>query len=265
MTILFVGALLSCEDNPKKQMPQKNEEVVASTSKKIKYPKILEQIFDVHGGLKAWKRNKTLMFSIGEGDNKETHVIDLESRKDKVLGNQYALGYNGKEVWLMNKEGQYKGDPAFYHNLMFYFYAMPFVFADEGIQYGHADALTFEGKSYPGIKVSYDKGVGVSFKDEYFIHYDPLTFQMVWLGYSVSYRSGERSDKVNYIQYNDWVAVNKMLLPKSITWYNYEDNMLTKPRNTVVFNTVKLEEKKMPKGYYAIPQGAEIATVKEQS
>ena len=63
----------------------------------------------------------------------------------------------------------YEGNPKFYYNLMFYFYAMPFILADDGIKYTDAEPLVFEGKSYPGIKISYEAGVGESPEDEYVI------------------------------------------------------------------------------------------------
>ena len=62
--------------------------------------------------------------------------------------------------------------------------------------------------------------VGASSKDEYFIHFDADTHQMAWLGYTVTYRSGESSDNVKWIRYNDWQEVNGLALPKSITWHN---------------------------------------------
>ena len=51
-----------------------------------------------------------------------------------------------------------KGIPKFYYNLMFYFYAMPFILADDGIVYEDVKPLDIEGKSYPGIKISYESG-----------------------------------------------------------------------------------------------------------
>ena len=53
---------------------------------------------------------------------------------------------------------------------MFYFYAMPFILADDGIIYEDVAALKFEGKSYPGIKISYESGVGESPEDEYILY-----------------------------------------------------------------------------------------------
>jgi len=149
---------------------------------------------------------------------------------------------------------------VFYHNLMFYFYAMPFVLADDGINYSAAKALEFEGKSYPGIRISYNDGVGVSSKDEYFLHYDADTKQMAWLGYTVTYRSGEKSDKINWIRYNDWQEIEGLALPKSLSWYKVEDGKITEVANTRNFEDVVIEDTSKPADFYAKPENGKIVT-----
>ena len=73
------------------------------------------------------------------------------------------------------------------------FLTMPFVLADDGINYQDVEPLVFEGKTYPGIQISYESGVGESSEDEYKVYYDPETNKMTWLGYTVTYFSKEKS------------------------------------------------------------------------
>ena len=107
---------------------------------------------------------------------------------------------------------------------MFYFYAMPFVLADPGIIYSKSDDLFFDNKSYPGYRISYNADIGVSPEDEYFIHYDSESYQMEWLGYTVTYFSKEKSTKIKWIRYDDWKEINGLILPKSLAWYELEEN-----------------------------------------
>lgn len=94
------------------------------------FPTEIGALFKTHGGLSVWRKMQTLSFNKGE----EVHTADLRYRKTVVNTPKYSLGFNGKEVWLSEAEkGTYKGNPAFYYNLYFYFYAMPFVLADNGI------------------------------------------------------------------------------------------------------------------------------------
>ena len=170
-----------------------------------------------------------------------------------VKANDYALGYDGKEVWIQQQDSTaFKKDPAFYYNLFFYFYAMPFVLADDGIIYNDADSMVYEGVSYPGIKISYNTGVGVSPEDNYFVYYHPETYQMAWLGYTVTYFSKETSSKVKMIRYNDWHNVDGFVLPKSITWYKKDttDGVLKVTEKVVSFTEAKVSEAAMEQGFY---------------
>jgi hypothetical protein len=65
---------------------------------------------------------------------------------------------------------------------------------------------------------------------------------MAWLGYTVSYRSGERSDNVKWIRYDDWMKVSDVVLPKSMSWYSYDGRTMKESQNTVPFENVILSE-----------------------
>jgi hypothetical protein len=203
-----------------------------------KYPDVLAKIFQKHGGIDNWRSMKTLSFNKGE----EAHTIDLQSRKTIIHSPKYTLGYDGKEVWLSEKDsGDFQSNPAFYHNLYFYFYAMPFVLADDGIRYEDAEAITFEGKEYPGIKISYEANVGTSPDDNYILYYDPETYQMGWLAYTVTFQSKKPSDKYNLLRYKEWETVNGLMLPKTLHWYKKDEKgQPTEPQGTPTNFTLPL-------------------------
>lgn len=255
--VLFL-TFLACKEQVKpveKQEEQKEETVVLND-----FPEELRKVFDAHGGLDIWEKQRTLVFDLPKPDARETHTVDLISRKDKITTTNFSIGFDGQHVWLLDMDKSYKGDAVFYHNLMFYFYAMPFVLADDGINYGATEDLEFEGVSYPGIRISYDNGVGASSKDEYYLHYHPETFQMQWLGYTVTYRSGEVSDNVKWIRYADWMDVNGIVLPKSITWHNYEGKTIKEEKSTVTFENVELSTQKKGATFYQKPEEAAYVT-----
>ncbi len=255
--VLFVH----CKETPK-PMSTIEKTMTESSEQAILYPESLAKVFEAHGGLDAWRSKRTLTYDLPKPNGSETHSTDLYSRKDKIEMGAIAMGFDGKEVWLKDQEGAYKGDAIFYHNLMFYFYAMPFVLADNGINYGATEPLVFEGVSYPGIQITYDSGVGTSPKDEYYIHYDPTTNKMAWLGYTVTYRSGEKSDNVKWIRYGDWMQVDGLLMPKTLTWHAYEGREIKEAKNSYSFENVSLSSESKPVGFYAIPENAEVVTKK---
>lgn len=202
--IFAVVAFIGCQQ--KQTKTERTEEK--------KYPEDIAKIFEAHGGVKKWNASRTLTFEKGN----DTHKIDLWSRKTVVKSPNYSMGYDGENVWVSDTT-KFKGDPKFYYNLYFYFYAMPFVFADDGITYEKTADLTFEGESYPGYKISFANDKGSSPDDNYFLYFNKATHQMEWLGYTVTYFSKKPTTKANLIRYENWEVVNELLLPKSISWF----------------------------------------------
>ncbi|APQ18423.1 hypothetical protein [Maribacter hydrothermalis] len=251
-------ALFSCKEAPKKKAVTDAVDEVITQVDLDKYPAELKKVFEAHGGLNIWKGYKTLNFEMPNEKFNEMQTIDLHKRFDKISAPDYTLGYDGAEVWLLDNTGNYEGKPKFYHNLMFYFFAMPFVFADDGIKYEEVDALVYDGVSYPGYRISYNSGVGSSSSDEYFIHYDAKNYEMRWLGYTMTYFSGEPSDKISWINYADWIKVDKVLLPKAITWHKVEEGEIKEAANTVSFENASLSTFAKPKGFYSKPKNAII-------
>lgn len=218
------------------------------------YPEAIGLVLEAHGGMDLWKAQRTMEYTIQREQGDERHLIDLWSRMDKLELPEAIMGYDGEEVWMV-ADTSYKKDPVFYHNLMFYFYAMPFVLADDGIIYTDTSAVEFDGVSYPGIKISYEDGVGFSAKDEYILYYHPETFQMAWLGYTVTYFSGEKSPTFKWIRYDDWTDVGGLLLPNSISWYKFDETGPTELRNTVSFTESSLSTEALPIETYQKPAG----------
>ena len=230
----FIVLLSACENSSKASKPQA----------KIDYPTELVKVFDKHGGLDKWETMKLMSYEIVKEEGNEKQTIDLQNRREKIEGSNFTSGYDGTDYWV-EADTSYKGNVKFYTNLMFYFYAMPFVLADEGIIYTKVDPLVYEGKSYPGLRISYGEDVGISPEDEYFIHYDAETYEMAWLGYTVTFYSGEKSKKVKYIRYDDWKNFNGLQLPNSLTWFKVEDGKLIEPRSTRHFEKVMISDKQI--------------------
>ncbi|WP_431166222.1 DUF6503 family protein [Tenacibaculum halocynthiae] len=237
LVILVLVVFISCNKSVKKQKIKKS------------YPESLDKVIEKHGGIDVWKSYKTLSFTV----KNEEHTTELNSRKAVVSTDKYSLGFDGENVWLKEQDSAaFNGNPEFYYNLYFYFYAMPFVLADDGITYSETKPLEFEGVSYPGIKISYKANVGTSPDDNYFIYYHPETYQMEWLGYTVTYFSKKPSSKFNIIRYNDWENVNGLVLPKSITWYkkNGEGNPLEPTREPTQFSSALLSKAPLADSFF---------------
>jgi hypothetical protein len=260
LLLFLLGIMMAACGQQSEQDQEQETEVVTQTPEmpQIDYPEKLQASLEVHGGLDSWKAMTSLYFEIPGEAGSEKHYVALDSRNDRVENPEATMGFNGDKVWMVADTSTYKRDPVFYHNLMFYFYAMPFVLADPGIIYEETAPLEFEGVSYPGVAIAYEDGVGASSKDEYFIHFDPESGQMAWLGYTVTYFSGEKSDKVSWIRYNDWQSVEGLLLPNTISWYQLEEGLPTEVRNTVAFEAVAVSPQPHDPEMFNPPSGAII-------
>ena len=235
VTLLFIVliTLVACKENYSKK-----------DAKKENFPEQLSKVFDKHGGIDNWKELNQLTFEKGN----EHHSIDLKSRKSLIRSENYRLGFDGTNAWIQQKDAtSFKGNKDFYYNLFFYFYAMPFVLADDGIMYEETKPLEFEEKSYPGFKISFASNKGTSPDDNYYVYYNSKTYQMEWLQYSVTFFSKKPTTKVNTIRYNDWINVDGFLLPNSITWYkkNKEGNLSEPSRPATVFTNPQVSKTKL--------------------
>lgn len=258
ITIIAFAMIIffSCKENKEKQAgttPAVIEENLPS------YPEDLRKVFDAHGSIEKWRATKSLVFEMVVPEGNETHTTELQSRKALIETDKFKIGYDGKEVWLKQDSAYYKGNARFYHNLMFYFYAMPFVLGDEGIVYEKiTQDLEFEGKKYPGIKVSYNDGIGDSPKDNYVLYYDPETHQMEWLGYTYTYFTQEVSNDLHYIRYSGWKTYNEVVLPSTLTWYKSEGAKVLAPRDTTHFINIQASSAAPKAAIFVKPEGAVI-------
>ncbi|MDW5289825.1 DUF6503 family protein [Formosa sp. PL04] len=260
LLLLSILAFASCKQSTEKKITEQisTEEVITEKNESKSYPENIANVFEAHGGLDTWNAMQTLAFTMQKPEGAEVTTTDLKSRKAQVDMANHVLGFNGNDVWLESKNTtEYKGKPKFYYNLMFYFYAMPFVLSDDGITYREAEPLLFEGVEYPGIQISYDAGVGESSDDEYIIYYDAKTNEMTWLAYTMTFFAKEKSKKFSYIKYGNWQDVNGVKLPKSIQWYNVVDGKPVDVKKEVEFSEVNISKDKQDASFYEVPEGAE--------
>lgn len=256
---LFFALLLSACKEQNKEVVNNNLQVNNEEVEKPAYPEDIANVFNAHGGMDTWKKMNNLCYEMNGRGGKEIHTISLKDRKVKIENKKWSIGYDGNDVWLLqNEEDAYKGNARFYHNLMFYFYAMPFVVGDEGITYTTIEEAELDGSMYNGVKISYDSGVGDSPEDEYIIYYNQQTNEMEWLGYTVTYRSGEKSNDWHFIKYDEWTTKNGLKLPKKLTWYNVENGKPTDERNDLVFDNIIVTDTELQDSMFKKPLDAEV-------
>jgi hypothetical protein len=260
-TYIFAILLLSigfqsCQDK------NKQTKVSETTEKEVvikrDFPPAMDRVFDAHGSYAKWAQQQYLTFTLPKPDGNEIHEIALWSRKDRVHTDKFSFGFDGKDVWIKQDSAYFKGNPRFYHNLMFYFYAMPFVLGDPGVIYEPTEDLVYQDTIYCGLKVSFEAEVGETPEDNYFLYFHPETGRMAWLGYTVTFFSGAPSDKVSYIHYAGWQDFDGLLLPTRLEWHEYKDGNLGKMTNGVSFTDIQVAETIPNPTNFLKPEGATI-------
>lgn len=261
--LLLLSSLFACQATE-----QSNTETNSNTEPEpieipTNLPKELAAGLEAHGGLAKWKSMKTLEYEIERAESTEHQLIDLENRKVLLSHQDYKLGYDGQEVWVSpNKAAFGKGSARFYHNLIFYFHAIPFVLADPGINYEVLEPRELDGRLYDAVKITYNAGVGDAPEDYYIAHFDQETHQMKLLLYTVTYYSGQASDKFNALMYDEWEEVNGLLVPKLMRGYKYADGQLGELRYERPFNNIKLSTEKPDQSLFEMPEMAEIDSLR---
>lgn len=220
------------------------------------FPAALQAVFNAHGGLNHWKQMNNLCFEMKGKNGDEIHTVSLPDRKTKIESKDWSIGKDATGVWLLNNNSAYEGNPVFYHNLMFYFYAMPFIIADPGTNYVAVEPTELDGKMYNGYKVSYNENVGDSPEDEYILYFDKETHKMTWLGYTVTFKDQEKNENWKFIKYDKWQDVNGLLLPEKLTFFNVEEGKPKGKKRDIKFDKITSTETMLDASVFAKPEEA---------
>lgn len=261
LVILLTFSLLGCEKS------QQSSEATAVEANSVmeqptQYLELMNKFLNAHGGLDKWRSYGTLEYDLKGtlGRNKEEHhLIDLYSRKVLIQNDSFNIGMNGKQVWITpDKEIFGQMSPRFYHNLFFYFFALPHVLADPGAIYEDMGERVIDDKTYRALKVSFEQGIGDAPDDFYIAHLNPETFQLEVLLYTVTYFSGEKTQRFNSLLYKEWQEVDGLLVPAYMEGHKFENDKIGDLRYSSTFTNVKFKEESPSSESFEIPEDAVI-------
>ena len=248
MTLLFACGGTKTEEKTVAAEPE-------APSKTAHHSASITKVFDAHGGFNTWDKMNQLSYKMGE----QTTLVELKNRYTRLESEAQTVGFDGEKVWV-NPPSENADRQRMRYNLMFYFYAFPFVVGDPGITYEDLEPIELQGKTYNQVKVSFNDGVGDSSKDNYIICSDPETNQMEWLLYTATFGGGETSDRYGLIKYGEWQTINGVTIPKSIQWHTFKDGEVGEPRGGArSFENVAISEEVPSMDNFTMPEGAQVA------
>jgi len=239
---------------------QKETEVVQEPDYAAHHTASIAKVFDAHGGFDAWRSLNQLSYEM----NGQTTLVELKSRYTRLESENMTVGFDGEKVWV-NPPSENADRQRMRYNLIFYFYAFPFVIGDPGITYEDLEPKELMGKTLNAVKISYGDGVGDSPKDNYIVLSDPETNQMEWLMYTATFGSNESKDQYSLIKYDGWQNYEGVVLPSSLQWYQYADGVVGEPRGGArTFENIAVSAEVPAMENFTMPEGAQVAADPEQ-
>lgn len=229
----------------------------APAVKKKEIPVFFQKVLDAHGGLETWNKMNTLKFSSSRREPTTNYSIDLKSRKEVIEAEgKYTIGNDGETVWVSPARDSFPGkNPRFMKNLVFYFVAIPFVLADDGVNLEDMGNKTVNEREYNVIKATFGEGVGDASEDQYILYVNPNTNKVDFINYSVTYFDKSRATQYNALKY-EWKNVNGLLFPEKYIGYKWENDQLGEVRYESPFDQASFSADKLDDAIFAIPEGA---------
>jgi hypothetical protein len=191
----------------------------------------LDRCLDAHGGLAKWRGFAGVEYDLtwkSAKDKQADHqLFDLQSRSGLITSDKYTLGKSGGEVWVKPGRDALGGTPPrFYMGTPFYFFGMPFVFADPGARQESLGKKMFQGKEYDAVRITFAKGTGDTSDDYYVAYIDSATAHLKMVYYVVTYPAMRKGRPISQLDlhaivFADWQTVDDLLVPKSAPFYKW--------------------------------------------
>lgn len=230
----------------------------------------LDRCLDAHGGLTKWRSfggvEYDLDWKTAATERKDHQLFNLQTRSGLITGQGYTVGKEGNTVWVKPGLNALGGTPArFYMGTPFYFFGMPFVFADPGAKQDSLGKKKFQGHEYDAIKISFAKGTGDTPEDYYVAYIDPATAHLKMVFYIVTYPALRKNRPVSQLRphaivFDEWQTVDGLLVPKVARFYEWNGNDITgKPLGRLEFANVRFTKEPPNDSQFAKPPDAIIA------
>uniref|UniRef100_UPI004047E143 hypothetical protein n=1 Tax=Roseivirga sp. TaxID=1964215 RepID=UPI004047E143 len=251
----FLVLFMACEGS---KTEDKAETLIVKPA--YNHPESINKVFDAHGGYQNWAKLKTLSYESGGSKT----LVELQNRYTLIESENQKVGFDGKSVWV-NPPSENAAGQRMRYNLMFYFYAFPFVVGDPGVNYEALDAIELGDQAYNATKITYDSGIGDAPNDSYIILSNPETNKMEWLMYTATF-GGEPSDRYSLIKYEGWKEMGGVILPSSLQWYQYAGGVLGQPRGDArLFENIQVSEAYPAMENFVVPEGAQVVSGPQES
>lgn len=197
----------------------------------------LERSLEAHGGNSRWQSFGSVEYDLtwenAKGARKDHQLFNLRTRDGLIASPAYTLGSHKGEVWIKPGLDALGGTPPrFYMWTPFYFFGMPFVFADPGAKQEPLGKRSFQSQECDATRVTFTSGTGDTPEDYYVAYADPASGQLKGVEYVVTFpsiRKGKSLEQleVHAILFEEWQQADGLFVPKVARFYNWKDGNIT--------------------------------------
>lgn len=230
----------------------------------------LDRALEAHGGVAKWKSYGSVEFDLSwespNGTKQDHQLFNLYTREGLITGKNYSLGASHGEVWIKPEVKALEGTPPrFYMWTPFYFFGMPFVFADPGAMREPLGKKIFQGRDYDAVRITFKKGTGDTSDDFYVAYVDRLSGQLKLVSYVVTYptmRKGRPIEELEQhaIVFQNWQLVDGLKVPKIALFHVWKnENIEGEAIATLEFSHVHFNAKAPDASKFAKPGDAVVA------
>lgn len=230
----------------------------------------LDDAYNAHGGLETFKEYSVVEYDLKDlpfspvGVLNDHQLIDLNSRHILITSDTYKIGFDGTEAWITPNTEALGIPPRFYSSTPFYFFGLPFLFADPGTNLESQGTKDLDGKEYNVVKVTYDQGIGDTPDDDYVAYIDKDTNQLKLVHYIVTYPPLMQGKSIEELErhaavYDEWQEVDGLVVPKKISFYVWtEDGLGDESLGSIRFENVSFSKKSPDPAIFKKPEGAVV-------
>lgn len=207
--------------------------------KKTEGGSLLLESINAHGGLEKWFSNGLLKFRWVYNMTDMGKVVDTTQTIDtwssralhsvNGVDTPVSFGWDGKSGWVTPKDAQLLVPPSFWALTPYYFVGVPHVLADPGTIHEKIEDITFQGKNYHQVKVTYEANTGETPDDYYITLIDPETKLVKGVRYIVTDQRvtrGKPATPEKLLTYEGWYDLNGVLFPKKHVTHTMEGNVI---------------------------------------
>lgn len=241
-----------------------------STAEVPDAPSALHDAWEAHGGLDTWQAQRQLQYTLsrttGDTTTRDEQLIDLHTRKVRITNGDFVLGFDGESAWVEPSLEAFPYDysPRFYTSTYFYFFAMPFVLADDGVVASDDGTATIDGTEYRVTEIRYEDSVGDSPDDVYVVYTNADTGELGLVRFSVTYGDRDPSEPNTALVYTDFATDSGITLPVEGRYHAWNNGDLGDPLGPeFALSDVQFSTDAPDADLFAIPDEAEVDALPE--